>query len=149
VPDAGLRWQRCMHKRHGALANAAAAAALQASLWSLTEGKEVTAPIVGLHLLHGVIVDLGCQWHGLVPVTQEQWGDKAIASEFRLGREVTVTIHKVRQPEDSAAAKPLNASACLCLCLPVFVCHASDQGLPALTMGMRAFTGSTALPRKR
>lgn len=59
---------------HGARqADSRSRGVLQNSYESLREGDIVTGEVVAMHLLHGAVVDLGCNFDGLVPVTPGQW----------------------------------------------------------------------------
>jgi hypothetical protein len=73
---------------------------VQAPLSTLAEGAEVSGRVIGLHYLHGAVIDLGCDYHGLVPVFTDQWAAPAIREGLTLGIELTFVVHKV-QPSPS------------------------------------------------
>ena len=65
---------------------------MQAPIGTLNEGDIITAEVDGMHLYHGAIVDLGTQYHGVIPVTEEQWPD--VLDLLDLFQEVKVRVHK-------------------------------------------------------
>lgn len=65
---------------------------MQAPIGTLNEGDIITAEVDGMHLYHGAIVDLGTQYDGVIPVTEEQWPD--VLDLLDLFQEVKVRVHK-------------------------------------------------------
>lgn len=53
-----------------------------------------TAEIIGIHLYHGAVIDLGTQYHGIIPVNESQWPD--LNDTLTLEKQVRVRVHAVR-----------------------------------------------------
>lgn len=67
---------------------------VQAPLGTLNEGDVITAEIEGIHLYHGAVINLGTQYHGMIPVTEDQWPD--VVDILELDTTVKVRVHKAR-----------------------------------------------------
>lgn len=78
------------------LARTGALGCTQEPLSDLHIGQELEGTIVGLHLLHGCVVDVGIQWDGLVPITAAQWALEPVKQALRLERTVSVRVHQAR-----------------------------------------------------
>lgn len=65
---------------------------VQAPIGTLTEGDILTAEVDGTHLYHGAVIDLGTQYHGVIPVMEEQW--PFVLDLLELGAKVKVRVHK-------------------------------------------------------
>jgi hypothetical protein len=67
---------------------------MQEPIDTLREGDVRTAEIIGIHLYHGAVVDLGTQYHGIIPVNEAQWPQ--VVDTLTLERSVKVRVHEVR-----------------------------------------------------
>ena len=47
-------------------------------------------------MYHGAIIDIRNEWHGVVPVKEEQW--PLVVDDLELGRHVSVRVFKVCCP---------------------------------------------------
>lgn len=65
------------------------------SLEEVEEGEVVIGTITDMWLYHGVEVDIGAEFHGLIPIREEEWED--LEEVFWPEDEVLVRIHKVRE----------------------------------------------------
>lgn len=66
---------------------------MQAPIESLRVGDVRTAEVIGIHLYHGAIIDLGTQYHGMIPVHEWQWPQ--VLDALTLERRVKVRVHAV------------------------------------------------------
>lgn len=71
----------------------------QAPIGTLNEGEIITAEIDGIHLYHGAVINLGTQYHGVIPVNEEQWPD--VLDLLELDTEVKVRVYKACPSYDS------------------------------------------------
>ena len=67
---------------------------MQPRLETLSEGQVIEGEVAGLHLLHGCMVDIGNEWHGMAYCTEEQFLE--LRDTIKLFAKVTVRVHKVR-----------------------------------------------------
>lgn len=67
---------------------------MQPRLATLREGQVIEGEIAGLHLLHGCMVDIGNEWHGMAFFTEDEW--RELRDDLTLFAKVTVRVHKVR-----------------------------------------------------
>lgn len=61
---------------------------------TLRVGDVRTAEIIGIHLYHGAVIDLGTQYHGIIPVNESQWPN--LNDTLTLEKQVRVRVHAVR-----------------------------------------------------
>lgn len=64
----------------------------------LEEGQVITGMITDIWLYHGCQIDFGNQYDGLVPLHEDDWMEPGVREALMPGDEVTVKIHKLRQP---------------------------------------------------
>jgi hypothetical protein len=70
---------------------------MQAPIDQLQEGQVLTGEVEELHVLHGAVLDIGFEWHGLVPVDPQRWEEVLPLHDFfALGSKVEVRVHKAR-----------------------------------------------------
>jgi ribosomal protein S1 len=67
---------------------------VQEPIDTLRPGDVRTAEIIGIHLYHGAVIDLGTQFHGMIPVNELQWPQ--VVDTLTLERHVKVRVHAVR-----------------------------------------------------
>jgi hypothetical protein len=94
---------------------------MQAPVESLRPGDVRVAEIIGIHLYHGAIVELGTQYHGLIPVCEPQW--PAVLDMLPLEGKVKVRVHAVRIPHSVHHCSSASSTASipsLCAVKPLF-----------------------------
>lgn len=65
-------------------------------LGELREGQVLTGVVTDLWLYHGLEVDIGAEWDGMVPMEEAEWAD--MARLVKPGATITVRVHKLQRP---------------------------------------------------
>lgn len=69
------------------------------TLEELKEGQVITGTISDCYLYHGIQIDFGFEFDGLVPMTEENWmGDESVVMSLMPGDQVTCKVYKLRRP---------------------------------------------------
>lgn len=102
-------------------------------LTAVREGQVLRGTVVAQLLHHGAQVDLGAEYDGILPCQDEQWEE---AGELlQVGRQVEVTVHRVRDPRLFRFPIHLSAvSAELAELIVVPEAHKPPMDLRALTV---------------
>ena len=67
---------------------------MQPRLETLREGEIIDGEVTALHLLHGCVVDIGNEFHGIAYANELQWLE--LKKHLRLFQDVKVRVHRVR-----------------------------------------------------
>ncbi|KAJ9518443.1 hypothetical protein QJQ45_018504 [Haematococcus lacustris] len=64
----------------------------------LYEGQQLQGVITDCWLYHGIQVDFGAAYDGLVPMTEDEWMEEGVQGALMPGQEIVARIYKLRQP---------------------------------------------------
>lgn len=121
---------------------------------TLQVGQELRGVVCGAHVNHGVLVDLGCDVAGLIPMYHDQGsiinsrcleelGDDVFASHFGRDKEVTVRVHALRFQRYSAEGS--GAGRCVYR-FPIEVALVSPSVSSSLSPPLPPSEGDTLAP---
>lgn len=65
-------------------------------LTALREGQELVGTVTGHLLYHGMQIDLGAEFDGLLPLQEEHWEELAMEASIGLDQQIRVRVYRVR-----------------------------------------------------
>jgi len=102
-PDGGWNFSKTMLKKAPQVPNKIPTAEHfgdgRTKLADVEAGFTVTGKVTRLMLYHGIQVDIGAEYDGVVPVPEELWAEKEWKGQFWIDDEVEVRVFKVRDAE--------------------------------------------------